>query len=38
MWDGHPNFLQWAGTGLEKPAVDLPADFEATLDSFGYRE
>jgi len=32
------NFLRWAGAGREKPAADLPADFEATLDSFGYRE
>jgi hypothetical protein len=32
------NFLRWASAGREKPASDLPADFEATLDSFGYRE
>lgn len=32
------NMLRYAASELAKPPADLPADFDATLESLGYRE
>ena len=31
------NMLRYAARDIDKPLVDLPADFDATLKAMGYR-